>query len=136
MTQNNDNLTQKELEQRRQASRTHGVYAVQQRGEDAMTPAQRSRSVELQEQLTDREGVILAMRDAVVSSLAVAEIAQSYVIQQHKAGRQLDTIPLFTKLPLFWNSANRALKAYLDTFPADQGSAIDVTDLLRGDNED
>lgn len=125
-------LTKAELQQRQQAARKHGVYAVQARGTDAMTTPQRSRAVELREQLAARDGVVDALRDAAVNTVSIAEIAQSYCIQQHEQGRKLESIPIFRSLPGYWNSAGRALKALLDAMPKD-AQAIDVTDLLRGD---
>jgi hypothetical protein len=112
-------LTEADRRQKQQASRTHGVFAVRDRGQEAMTSAQRSRYAELQEQFLTRGGVVDAMRDQAVNSLLLAEIAQSYIVGEHKAGVPLDEIPLLRSIPAFWNSAGRALKSYLDNLPDD-----------------
>jgi len=121
-------MSEAELEQRSDAgqrSRIHGTYAIRDRGQEAMTPVQRSKYAELQEQLLTRQGTEDAMRDAAVNTLMLAGVAQSFCIEQHQKGIPLDRIELLSKLPMFWNSANRALKTYLDTLPKER----DILDL-------
>ena len=129
-------MTKAAIEQRQQANRQHGTYAVRDRGNSAMTDGQRSRFAELQEQFFTRGGVVDAMRDHAVNSLLLAEIAQGYVIEEHKAGIPLDEIALLRNLPAFWNSAGRALKNYLDTIP-DDSKIYDLAEHVQramGDN--
>lgn len=131
-----DEKSERELEQRRQAARKHGIYAIQQRGEDAMIPPQRGRFAELREQLSDRDGVITAMIDQAAKMLVMVEAAQSYVANQAKAGKPLEDITLLTRLPAFWNSTNRALLAVLGNLPGDDTRRLDITDLLKGGGSD
>lgn len=130
MTKQGYTVSEKVIEQREQAARKHGVYAVRDNGPDAMTEPERSRFAELQVQFEDRRGVVAAMRDQAVNSLLLSEIAQAYVISEHKAGVPLDKILLLGKLPAFWNSAGRALKNYLDTLP-DDSEVLDLAEHVK-----
>ena len=124
------------IEHLRQAARKHGAYAIEERGEAAMDRPQRSRYVELQEQLQDREGVVAALVDQAAKLLVMVEAAQSYVAGQAKAGYPLGDIPLLRSLPAFWNSANRALLAVLANLPSDEDQRMDITTLLRGSRDE
>jgi hypothetical protein len=108
-------MTEDAIKQRQDAGRKHGVYAIRDRGEDAMTPEQLSLRVELENQLSTREGAVEALKDAAISTLILAKVAQNYCVEQHQQGKKLDSIPLLQKLPAFWNSASRTLQAYLST---------------------
>ena len=46
-----------------------------------------------------------------------------------KNGKPLDDIPLLRALPAFWNSANRALKTYLDVLP-DDSEVLDLAEHI------
>jgi hypothetical protein len=117
--------TDAEIEQRQTAAKTHGVFAFRDRGPSALEPEQRGKYVELQEQLSSRPGAIDALREQAIQTMLLAEIAQSYCVTEYKSGKSLDDIALLRALPAFWNSANRALKTYLDILPIDK----DVLDL-------
>lgn len=110
-------LTDKELEQRKQAARTHGVYAVQAHGEKALEGADRSYLVELREKVQNREGVMDLAREQAAKAVLLAELLTSYVIEEHKAGVPLEEINALRALPAFYNSAQRALKNLLDETP-------------------
>ncbi len=113
------NITAKGVAQRQEAAKSHGVYAFERRGEAALSTDQRGKYAELQDQLSTRQGAIDALREQATQSMLLALIAQSYVVTQHEAGKSLDEIVLLRSLPAFWNSANRALKTYLDVLPKD-----------------
>lgn len=102
-----------------QNHRVHGVYSFRDHGPSALEPEKRSKYAELQEQLSTKPGVIEALREQATQTMMLALIAQSYVIEQKQAGQVLDEIDLLRALPAFWNSANRALKTYLDVIPDD-----------------
>ena len=112
--------TDAEIEQRQEAAKTHGVFAFRDRGPSALEPTQRGKYAELQEQLSTRPGTIEALREQAAQTMLLAQIAQSYVVTEYKAGRSLDSIALLRALPAFWNSANRCLKTYLDVLPNDE----------------
>ena len=124
-----DRMSQEELQQRMEASKTYGVYAIRDRGEDAMTPVQKSKHAELQEQLGTRAGVIEALQDQAVNTIMLAQVAQSYCIERHRIGVPLDSISLLRALRAFWNSAGRALKNYLDTLP-DEKDILDIGETI------
>jgi len=107
----------------------HGVYATK-----TMTPERRSMRAELAEQLDTRAGVIDALKGAAIDTYTLAQVAQAYVIQKQAEGAELDNIALLGRLPAFWNSAGRALKALLDAMPKDAENVLDITDLLKGGN--
>jgi hypothetical protein len=97
----------------------HGVYRVRDHGPGALEPEQRGKYAELQDQLITRQGSIDVLREQATQTMLLAQIAQSYVVSEYKAGKSLDDIALLRSLPGFWNSANRALKTYLDVLPKD-----------------
>jgi hypothetical protein len=119
-----------EVEQRQKAARKHGVYAVMGRGVDALEPHQRGIYAELQEQLSTRQGTVEALKDAAINTIVLAQIAQSYCIDQFQQGKSLDKIALLGKLPAFWNSAGRAIRAYLDTIP-DEKDILDLSESIQ-----
>ncbi len=112
-------LNEKGLKQRQDAARLHGVYAFRDRGPSALQAEERGTYAALQDQLSTRPGAIEALQEQATQTMLLAEIAQSYCVRQHRAGVDLDKIALFRSLPAFWNSANRALKTYLDVIPDD-----------------
>jgi len=97
---------------------THGVYAIRDHGETAMTPDQRSTTAMPKDQLSTREGAIEALKDAAINTIMLAQVAQNYCVEEHRQGKSLDKIALLRSLPAFWNSAGRALKTYLEYIPA------------------
>lgn len=101
----------------------HGIYGK------AMTPERLSLRQELSEQLETRDGVLAALKDQVINTVTLAQVAQSYVVTKQHQGAELDDIPLLRALPAFWNSAGRALKAYLEAMPKDDPDVIDLAEL-------
>ncbi|MDP1715986.1 MAG: hypothetical protein Q8L41_14695 [Anaerolineales bacterium] len=122
-------LTDQELEQRKQAARTHGAFAIMAHGEKALTEEQKPLLVELREKVQDREGVLELSRDLAAKSVLIAEILTSYIIEEAKAGVPLEEIAALNKLPAFYNSAQRALKNLLDETP--KGKPNDSAELTR-----
>jgi hypothetical protein len=122
--------SKEELEQRQKAARKHGVYAVMGRGVDALEPHQRGIYAELADQLSTRQGAVEALRDAAIHTVLLAQIAQSYCIEQFQQGKSLDKIALLGKLPAFWNSANRAIRAYYDVLP-DEKDILDLSESIQ-----
>jgi hypothetical protein len=112
-------LSDSERKQREEAPLKHGVYRLRDHGPSALDPEQRGKYAELQDQLSTRQGAIEALKEQATQAMLLAEIAQSYCVTQYKAGKCLDDIALLRALPAFWNSANRALKTYLDVLPKD-----------------
>lgn len=121
-------LTDQELEQRKQAARTHGAFAIMAHGEAALTEEQKPLLVELREKVQDREGVLELSRDLAAKSVLIAEILTSYIIEEAKAGVPLEEIAALNKLPAFYNSAQRALKNLLDETPKGKpGNSAELT---------
>jgi hypothetical protein len=98
----------------------HSVYRLRDQGPDSLSSEQRGKYAELTEQLSTRLGAINALREQAIQTMLLAEIAQSYCVSEYKTGKVLDDIQLLRSLPAFWNSANRALKTYLDVLPKEE----------------
>ena len=115
-----EGLTQSEIEQREVAAKTHGVYAIKDRGQEAMNTPQRSRYAELQEQLQNQQGVKTAMVEHASRMMVMMEAAQSWVAKQVRMGVPLGDIALLRAMPAFWNSCNRALASLYGVLPDDE----------------
>jgi hypothetical protein len=121
-------LTEADRRQKQQASRTHGLYAVRDRGEAAMTNPQRSRLQEIKEQLESAEGIRQMMQERTANAILLVELATSYVADEHKAGIPLDEIKVLKALPAFMNTAHRQIRDLLDVMPAD---VVESAELAR-----
>lgn len=110
----------------------HGVYAIRDHGEAAMTNEQRSTKQAMLEQITTKEGAEDALRELCVDALILSKVAQSAVIKEHQAGVPLNNIPLARALPAFQNSAARILTAYLSTLDKEAASKCQTLDELLG----
>ena len=128
-------ITAKGIAQRQDAPLKHGVYRVRDNGPSALTTEQQGEYASLSIQLSTRQGAIDALKEQATQAMLLAQIAQSYVVTQHEAGKSLDDIALLRALPAFWNSANRALKTYLDVLPK-ENRRMDITDILKGGADD
>lgn len=135
-----DQMSEAELAQRHEASRKHGVYAIQQHGETAMTEDQRSVRNELLDQVKTKEGAIDVLREMAIDALLLSKVAQDAVIQEHDKGKPLGEIPLVARLPQFQNSAARILTAYISTFKDDDKNAITadmvLKEILKGQHDE
>ena len=116
-------VSEKVKEQRAQASRKHGAYSKK------MTPEKAARLALLEDELSTRPGVVAIQNEQTARAVQVLNVAMSYALQQHQAGKPLDKIPVFKMLPAFMNSAQRALKQLHEMLPDDQ-DILDVTSVL------
>ena len=107
-----------------QASKKHSVYAVQARGEAAMTEEQKGTFLEIEQGLETPEGIVLAMRKRVAMSLMVLGVLESYLEERVNAGVSPEAIDIFKSWPAFQNSAMRALAQLLATMPKPQHDAL------------
>ena len=129
---NKEKMSQKELHQRSQASRKHGVYSK------TMTPERASQLALLEDDLSTRPGVVAIQNEQTAKAVQVLNVAMSYAIQQHQSGKPLDKIPIFKMLPAFMNSAQRALKQLHEMLPDDRDilDASNVLDAVKDGNKD
>lgn len=125
-----DQMSESELEQRSQASRTHGAYAIQAHGEQAMTEEQRSYRSELLEKIKTKEGAVDVLREMTVDAMVVSKVVQSEVIQLHESGKPLEDIPVLGRLAAFQNSAARLLTAYIAALSDDKKGAVTADMVL------
>ena len=130
MVNNNSTVSKEQLAQRRKAPRKHGAYSIMERGPDGMDAEQRSLFIELQEQLSEHGGVVVALREQTAQALVIAQVAADYVSKQAQTGVPLDEIKLLRALPAFWNSAARMMGQLLAVLPAEKDDA-GVLDLLN-----
>ena len=108
-------VSDEQLDQRQQAARKHGIFAFMDRGEEALEPVQRSRYIELREQLENHEGredyrIELAVHIAMIWELAVAEMRK--LTEEGKT--------IWTSNPVrFAGTYLNTLIRLLDSFPKD-----------------
>ena len=93
--------TEAEIEQRRDAARTHGAYAFRDRGEQALEQPQRSRLEELKEQVRERTGVLQLMQERAANAVMMTELVTSYIAREVKMGVPLSQIGAVRSLPAF-----------------------------------
>jgi hypothetical protein len=125
-----DVMSDAEHEQREQAARKHGAFAFRDRGEDALQPTQRSRLVEINEQLQERPGLVALAQDRALKAIMICEILESYVTEEAQSGKPVHEIPALKVLPAFWNSAQRALAAVIALTP-DRKNVVDAAHVLE-----
>jgi len=102
--------------------RTHGVYAIQDRGDRALEGADRSLLMELEDRLGSPEGIgELQRRRAALALIMVGKIEQ-HVESEVASGTPIQDIPILKAWPAFQNAAGRALKAAKDTLPKNGGN--------------
>jgi hypothetical protein len=101
-----------------------------------MEPHQLDQAAVLRDQLNTREGTVQALKDTAINTLMIAQVAQAYCVQKHQEGQALDTIPLLGRLPMFWNSAGRALQAYLATLDKGKTGIITAEDVIEAITND
>ena len=124
------NATPKQQEHSRQAAKTHGAYSVQARGKAAMNREQLSAHAVIIKQLSDRQGVIDALREHTASAILITKVVESYISGQTKAGCPLDSIPVLKVLPAFMNTASRAI-ALLLQYISDEGGEKFSTEYIE-----
>ena len=118
-----EGMSDAELEQRSEATLKHGAYSAK------MTPEKVSRMMELQERLSARPGLVEVQKDLTAKAVEISNVIVDWVIRQHKAGKSLDDIPALTKLPAYFNTANRALGQLHSMLP-DESQMLDEGVLL------
>ncbi len=106
-----------------QSSRSHGVYSIKARGEEAMTEEQKGTFLEIEQGLETPEGIVLAMRRRVAMSVMVVGVLESYLEERINAGATPEGIDIFRSWPAFQNSAMRALAQLLATMPKPQADS-------------
>ena len=122
------------------ASRSHGVYAVQARGESALDAKQALTFRDIEESLETPEGIVLAMRKRVAMSVMVLGVLETYLEERINAGATPEGIDIFKSWPAFQNSAMRALAQLLATMPKPQHDTLAdevkaIQDLVREHQE-
>ena len=126
-----DKLTEKELKQRQDAAKKHGIYSYRDRGSQALDPQGRSRLQEISEQMRSRQGVEAMLQERASHAVMLVELATAYVAEQHEAGTPLDQIAVFKSLPAFMNSAHRQIRALLDVMPAEIGESAELQRIRK-----
>jgi hypothetical protein len=123
--------TEAEKQHSREASVKHGVRAFQRRGDEALTSSGRSRHSELHELVQTREGIIELLQQRAADAVMVCEMAISYVARQTQDGHTLADIPVMRVLPVYQNSAVRALHTLAEMMPKDNAPASAELEKIR-----
>jgi hypothetical protein len=118
-----------EIEQREDAARKHGAYALKDRGEVSLKPAARGRVGELEEMEKERAGVLELMQDTASKAVLMVELLTGWIANQKNMGVPFDEIPALKVLPAFMNTATRALKDLLSEMHDEEG-VIDAERIL------
>lgn len=92
-----------------QRSRSHGVYALRDRGPEALDADQRQTLHEIQEMLTTSEGIQQALLERVAMGTMIMSVLEDFIKSQVDAGVPLDAITILRSWPSFQNSCVRAL---------------------------
>jgi hypothetical protein len=134
-------MSEAELKQRviaAQANTVHGAYAFEARDEAALDVTGRSRLVELSEIVQSRSGVLGLLQERAVHAVMLCEIIESYVIEQKRAGKELEKIPALRALPAFQNSAQRCVNLLLRELRDDSNilDAGKVLEAIKNGGED
>jgi hypothetical protein len=121
-------ITAKGIAQRQAASRKHGAYALERRGEGALQPVQRTRLQELKEQLASEPGRLEYRRELAAFLAMIVELGGANIREIAEAGGNIwDSSPV-SRLGVYLNSLIRLL----DGWPKEEGERYDITDILRG----
>jgi len=132
MPKNNkiEGLNEAELQQRQNAARSHGVFALRDRGEAALDEAGRSRYAELKGQVNTRSGALELLKEHAAREILMFEIAMSYIASKKDEGVDLGDIAIYTRLPAFMNTASRTIKDLIGLLPDDR-DVIDEVKILN-----
>jgi hypothetical protein len=127
-------ITEKDLEQKRHAARTHGLYAFKARGEDALDTVQRSRYAELKELFDSDQGREAYRREFAAHLAMMCELGFSHIRDEAEAGRDIWKSSPAGRMGSYVN----ALIRLLDNWPkgSDMRSISEVIlEQVRAENE-
>ena len=128
-------LTAKEIAQRQNAARTHGIDAYERRGESALDDPQGKRLETLRLMAQTREGVVEMLKERAARAMLIAEMAEDWVQKELDRGVKFDEIGLLKRLGTYQETARRALMALFAALP-NYSKAMDITDFMRGGGDD
>jgi hypothetical protein len=117
---------------------THGAFAFQRHGEQALRPEGRTRLMELRDQVKERESLLILLQEKAADATLLFELVQSHVAHEVKMGTPLAEIPAIKILPAFFNSMQRALTTLIGMMPKDRGPLDEgkiLEELKHGDEE-
>lgn len=131
------NLTNEEIQRRREQPQTHGLRSAYATDGDerSLKPEQRGRLAELKEQLQTREGVMELLQERAAHSLILAEMGMSWVAKEHQSGINVwKDSGAMARLATFMGEARRTLEALARlqaTAPDDAHSADAILERAR-----
>jgi hypothetical protein len=130
-------LTAKEIAQRQNAARKHGIEAFQARGDVALDVEMRKRLDSLRIMAQTRDGVIEMFKERAARAMLMAEMAEDWIQHELDKGVKFDEIGLLKRVGTYQETARRALMALYAALP-DYSKAMDITDFMKGGvkNED
>lgn len=124
-------LTEKDLQQKQQAARTHGIYAFEERGETALTPPKGAYLAELKQKLATSQGRAEYRVELAAALGTIVQMGFSTMQLEAEKGNDIWKGGVIGKLGTYVNSLARLL----DHWPPDVEKPKDITNILKGDNE-
>lgn len=122
-----------------QAAVTHGAYSLEMNGLEALEKAELLALVEIEGDLSTRQGRLETMRRRVAMGILVLQRVETYVAEKVAEGADLDKIAVFGRWPAYQNSLVRALQRLEQMGTPEDKSRIDELkriDAILGEGEE
>lgn len=113
-------------------ARTHGMFAIDRRGEAAMTSTQRSRYQELKELLSTEPGRDDYRQELAAMLAVIVEAGMSELHRLADEGQNIYGSNVLKTLAVYQNTLIRLLNSW----PKDKNKPIDITSALYKGRED
>jgi hypothetical protein len=110
-----------------QKSRSHGVYALRDRGPESLEPAQRSRYQELREMVKSQPGREEFREELLATVMMIVDLGVGELRQASELGQGIWTTPIIKSLASYVNSAARLI----DSFPINDMKSVRMTQVIE-----
>jgi hypothetical protein len=125
-------MSERALKHQQQANRSHGMYAYQKRGEDALEPIQLSRYQELKTLFDSEPGRVEYRKDLAAHVAMILELGFANLRELAESNQTIWDKPPIRAMGTYLNTFVRLL----DGWPKDAGDPQDITDILRGGKDE
>jgi len=128
----NKNLSEKDLEQKRNAAKTHGIYAFRDRGIEALDNDQRGVYIKLRDQFKSEPGRI-EYRERLAAHVAMLlELGFAHIGELAAKGYPVWKSPPVARMGTYVN----ALVRLMDHWPQDKNKNQTILDLMTNEIKD
>ena len=110
-----------------QQGRKHGIYSLQDRGPEALEPAERSRYQELRELVKSQPGREEFREELLSTTMLIVEMGVSELRHTNDLGQSIWTVPVIKALASYINSAARLI----DSFPKDDLKSVRMAQVVE-----